>query len=148
MMSNAEMLKRAYQILPGNSLGTFYLPEGHEFVIERGAGSKVYDVEGREYLDYVLGSGPMLVGHAHPDVVAAVKTQVDQGSTFYGVNDEAIWLGEKIVAASPCAEAIKFCSSGSEATFYALRLAPGRGATRSSSSRAAITATTTTSCSP
>jgi glutamate-1-semialdehyde 2,1-aminomutase len=123
MTSNAEMLKRAYQILPGNSLGTFYLPEGHEFVIERGAGSKVYDVEGREYLDYVLGSGPMLVGHAHPDVVAAVKTQVDQGSTFYGVNDEAIRLGEKIVAASPCAEAIKFCSSGSEATFYALRLA-------------------------
>jgi glutamate-1-semialdehyde 2,1-aminomutase len=123
MTSNAEMLKRAYQILPGNSLGTFYLPEGHEFVIERGAGSKVYDVEGCEYLDYVLGSGPMLVGHAHPDVVAAVKAQVEQGSTFYGVNDEAIRLGEKIVAASPCAEAIKFCSSGSEATFYALRLA-------------------------
>jgi glutamate-1-semialdehyde 2,1-aminomutase len=123
MTTNAEMLKRAYQILPGNSLGSFYLPEGHEFVVERGAGSKVYDVEGREYLDYVLGSGPMLVGHAHPDVVAAVKAQVEQGSTFYGVNDEAIRLGEKIVAASPCAEAIKFCSSGSEATFYALRLA-------------------------
>lgn len=123
MTTNAEMLKRAYQILPGNSLGSFYLPEGHEFVIERGAGSKVYDVEGREYLDYVLGSGPMLVGHAHPDVVAAVKAQMEQGSTFYGVNDEAVRLGEKIVAAAPCAEAIKFCSSGSEATFYALRLA-------------------------
>jgi glutamate-1-semialdehyde aminotransferase len=54
MTTNAEMLKRAYQILPGNSLGSFYLPEGHEFVIERGAGSKVHDVEGREYLDYVL----------------------------------------------------------------------------------------------
>jgi glutamate-1-semialdehyde aminotransferase len=54
MTTNAEMLKRAYQILPGNSLGSFYLPEGHEFVIERGAGSKVDDVEGREYLDYVL----------------------------------------------------------------------------------------------
>jgi 4-aminobutyrate aminotransferase-like enzyme len=57
MPSNAEMLKRAYQILPGNSLGSFYLPEGHEFVIERAAGSKVYDVEGREYLDSGLGSG-------------------------------------------------------------------------------------------
>jgi len=123
MTTNAEMLKRAYQILPGNSLGSFYLPEGHEFVIQRGTGSKVYDVEGREYLDYVLGSGPMLVGHAHPDVVKAVTAQVAQGSTFYGVNDVAIRLGEKIVAASPCAEAIKFCASGSEATFYALRLA-------------------------
>jgi len=58
MTSNAEMLKRAYQILPGNSLGSFHLPGGHEFVIERGAGSKVYDVEGREYLDFALGSGP------------------------------------------------------------------------------------------
>jgi glutamate-1-semialdehyde 2,1-aminomutase len=57
MTSNAEMLKRAYQILPGNSLGRFRLPEGHEFVIEGGAGSKVYDVEGRPYLDFVLGSG-------------------------------------------------------------------------------------------
>jgi glutamate-1-semialdehyde 2,1-aminomutase len=56
MTSNAEILKRAYQILPGNSLGSFYLPEGHEFVIERGEGSKVYDAEGREYLDFVLGS--------------------------------------------------------------------------------------------
>ena len=59
MTSNAEMLKRAYQILPGNSLGSFHLSEGHEFVIERCAGSKVYDVEGREF-DFALGSGPML----------------------------------------------------------------------------------------
>ena len=123
MESNAELLKRAYRILPGNSLGTFYLPEGHEFVIERGAGSRVWDVEGREYLDYVLGSGPMLLGHAHPEVVAAIMAQIGKGSTFYGVNEKAIRLGEKIVAASPCAEALKFCSTGSEATFFALRLA-------------------------
>ncbi len=59
MTSNAEMLKRACQIMPGNSPGSFYLPEGHEFVIERGAGSNVYDVEGREF-DFALGSGPTL----------------------------------------------------------------------------------------
>lgn len=58
MTSSAEMLKRAYRILPGNSLGSFYRPEGREFVIERGAGIKVYDLEGREYLDFVLRSGP------------------------------------------------------------------------------------------
>jgi glutamate-1-semialdehyde 2,1-aminomutase len=123
MTSNAEMLRRAYGILPGCSLGSYYLPERHEFVVARGRGSRVYDVEGREYLDYVLGSGPMVVGHAHPDVVAAVTEQVQRGSTFYAVNDMAVRLGERIVAAAPCGEAIKFCNSGSEATFYALRLA-------------------------
>lgn len=123
MPTNAEMLKRAHHILPGCSLGSYYLPESHEFVVKRGQGSRVYDVEGREYLDYVMGSGPIVVGHAHPDVVSAVRSQIENGSTFYTVNDMAIVLGEKIVGASPCAEAIKFCSSGSEATFYALRLA-------------------------
>ena len=123
MSSNDDMLKRAYQIFPGNSLGSFYLPESHEFVIRRGEGSRVWDVEGRAYIDLMMGSGPMVVGHAHPEVVAAVQSQVAQGSTFYGVNDVAIRLGEEIVAAAPCAEALKFCSTGAEATFYALRLA-------------------------
>lgn len=123
MPSNAELLKRAYQIFPGNSLGSFFLPEGHEFVIQRGEGSHVWDVEGRAYIDCMMGSGPMVVGHAHPEVVVAVQRQVSQGSTFYGVNDVAIRLGEEIVGAAPCAEALKFCSTGAEATFYALRLA-------------------------
>lgn len=123
MATNAEMMKRAYQILPGASLGTYYLPERHEFVVKRGQASRVFDLEGRGYIDYVLGSGPMVVGHAHPEVVAAVTEQIQNGSTFYAVNDRAIELGERIVAAAPCAEAIKFCSTGSEATFYALRLA-------------------------
>jgi glutamate-1-semialdehyde 2,1-aminomutase len=122
-MTNAEILKRAYTILPGCSLGSYYMPESHEFVVTRGLGSRVYDVEGREYIDYVMGSGPLVVGHAHPEVIAAVRAQVDNGSTFYAVNDLAVSLGERIVGAAPCAEAIKFCGSGSEATFYALRLA-------------------------
>lgn len=128
--TNADLLQRAYRILPGSSLGSFYLPEGQEFVIERGRGSRVWDVEGREYLDCVLGSGPMVLGHAHPEVVAAVQRQIARGSTFYGVNDQAVRLGEMIVEAAPCAEALKFCSTGGEATFYALRLAraaTGRG---------------------
>jgi glutamate-1-semialdehyde 2,1-aminomutase len=70
-----------------------------------------------------MGSGPMILGHAHPEVVAAVREQIGRGSTFYGLNDLAIGLAEAIVGASPCAEALKFCSSGAEATFYALRLA-------------------------
>ena len=123
MASNAELLKRAYHIFPGASLGSFYLPENHEFVIERGQGCRVWDADGNVYLDYVMGSGPMVLGHAHPAVVGAVQRQIERGSTFYGLNDVAIELAEQIVAASPCAEGIKFCGSGAEATFYALRLA-------------------------
>jgi glutamate-1-semialdehyde 2,1-aminomutase len=123
MASNKELLRRAYDLLPGASLGSFYLPEAHEFVIARGEGSKVWDAEGRAYLDLIMGSGPMILGHAHPEVVAAVREQIRRGSTFYGLNDVAIVLAEKIVEASPCAEALKFCGSGAEATFYALRLA-------------------------
>jgi glutamate-1-semialdehyde 2,1-aminomutase len=121
--TNADLLSRAYRMLPGASLGSFYLPEANEFVIARGEGSRVWDVEGRAYLDFVMGSGPMVVGHAHPEVVAAVREQIGRGSTFYGVNDVAIDLAEAIVGAAPCAEALKFCSTGAEATFYALRLA-------------------------
>jgi glutamate-1-semialdehyde 2,1-aminomutase len=99
------------------------LPEAVDFVVVRGEGARVYDADGRAYLDYVLGSGPMILGHGHPEVVAAVQRQAEKGFTFYALNDVAIALGEKIVAAAPCAEAIKFCRSGAEATFYALRLA-------------------------
>src|SRR3972149_3461074 len=121
MASNAELLKRAYRIFPGASLGTFYLPENHEFVIQHGRGCRVWDVDGNEYLDYVMGSGPMVLGHAHPAVVRAVQRQIEHGSTFYGLNDVAIELAEKIVAAAPCAEGIKVCGSGGRGAVYARR---------------------------
>jgi glutamate-1-semialdehyde 2,1-aminomutase len=121
--TNADLLKRAHRALPGASLGTYYLPEGVDFVVARGQGPRVYDVEGNEYLDYVMGSGPMILGHAHPAVVAAVKSQIEGGTSYYALNEPAILLAEKLIAAVPCAEAIKFCGSGAEATFYALRLA-------------------------
>jgi glutamate-1-semialdehyde 2,1-aminomutase len=121
--SNADLLRRAHQVLPGASLGTYHMPEGLDFVVARGQGPRVYDVEGKEYLDYVLSSGPMILGHAHPAIVAAVKAQIEGGTSYYALNEPAILLAEKIVSGVPCAEAVKFCSSGAEATFYALRLA-------------------------
>ncbi len=120
---NGELLRRAYEVFPGASLGTYYLPEGVEFVVERGEGARVYDVESRAYIDYVLGSGPMILGHAHPAVVAAVTAQLGKGSSYYALNEHAILLAERIIAAVPCAQSLKFCGSGAEATFYALRLA-------------------------
>ena len=122
-MTDSDWVRRAHQVLPGGSLGSFALPSGEETVITRGSGASLYDTDGREYIDYLLGSGPMILGHAHPAVVAAVRAQLDSGSQFYAVNEAAVRLAETIVAATGWAEMLKFTSSGSEATFFALRLA-------------------------
>jgi glutamate-1-semialdehyde 2,1-aminomutase len=120
---NRELLERARQVMPGGSLGTYVQPDDVAFVIARAQGSKVYDVEGREYIDYILGSGPGVLGHAHPAVVEAIQRQVERGTQYYWLNEPAIQLAEKMIDAIPCAEMVKFTSSGAEATFYALRLA-------------------------
>lgn len=122
-LPNTDYVARAKNVFPGGALGSFTLPEGQEFVATRGAGARLYDTAGNAYIDYVLSSGPMILGHAHPSVSAAVHRQVDRGSTFYTTNDVAVRLAEKILEATGWAEMLKFCSSGSEATFYALRLA-------------------------
>jgi glutamate-1-semialdehyde 2,1-aminomutase len=113
----------AEKYLAGATLGMFKLPNEHQLVVERGQGCTVWDIEGREYVDYVLGSGPMILGHSHPAVVDAVTRQVGLGTTFYGLNQPAIDLAEQIVAASPCAEQVRFASSGTDGTFSAIRLA-------------------------
>lgn len=118
-----KLLERADRYLAGGSLGMFRMPDEVATVFHRGEGSRLYDTNGREYIDYVMGSGPMILGHAHPAVVAAVREQVGLGSTFYGLNEPAIRLAERIVNAVPCGEQIRFTSSGTEATFSAIRLA-------------------------
>lgn len=115
-------------LLPGGGVTALALPRGVKRVLARGHGSHVWDTEGREYVDYLLGSGPLIIGHAHPAVVEAVKRQASLGSTFYTPTQPILELAERIVERVPCAEMIQFCVSGSEATFYSLRLA--RAATR------------------
>jgi glutamate-1-semialdehyde 2,1-aminomutase len=88
-----------------------------------GRAGRVWDEAGREYVDYLIGSGPMLVGHCHPDVTAAVQDQVTRGTTFFANSAPGILLAEAIVDAIPCAEQVRFVSSGSEADLYAMRLA-------------------------
>jgi glutamate-1-semialdehyde 2,1-aminomutase len=100
-----------------------YLPPDLQMVMVRGQGSKLYDADGREYLDYMLGSGPLLLGHARPEVVEAVQRQAAAGSTFFALSEPAILLAETLVEAVPCGEAVRFQTTGSEATFSALRLA-------------------------
>ena len=114
-----KLRETAAQVLPAGSFGN----EGSGTVIRRGEGGRVWDVSGNEYVDYLLGSGPMLIGHCHPDVLAAVEEQTPKGSTFFSNNEHGILLAKDVVDAVACAEKVRFVSSGSEATFYAMRAA-------------------------
>jgi glutamate-1-semialdehyde 2,1-aminomutase len=111
------------ELIPGNCFGTFKLPDEVAFVTDRGDGSNLWTTDGRRLIDFVLGSGPMMIGHAHPRVVSAIQEQAVRGTTFYAMNDVAPRLAARIADMVPCAEAVKFVGDGAEATFYSLRLA-------------------------
>ncbi|MBI2492934.1 MAG: aminotransferase class III-fold pyridoxal phosphate-dependent enzyme [Candidatus Rokubacteria bacterium] len=123
MTDQSDLLRRAAQVLPGGVLGSHRSGPGLEFVVREGRGAYLWDMNGRRYLDYLLGSGPMLLGHAHPAVVEAVERQMARGTSYFLLNEPAIQLAEEIVRAVPCAEQVRYTSSGSEATFFALRVA-------------------------
>lgn len=92
-------------------------------VMARGAGDRIHDVDGREYLDFHLSSGALVAGHAHPEVQAALRQQVEAGGNFGALNVAAIELAERIVAAVPSVECVKLVVSGTEATLHAIRMA-------------------------
>ena len=113
------LIEKAKQSMPGGSLGNLF---GRPIIAE-GRGGRVWDVSGNEYVDFLLGSGPMLIGHAHPEVLSAVQAQIERGTTFFADNEHIIRLAEEIVRAIPCADKVRFCSTGSEATLFAMRTA-------------------------
>ena len=113
------LVELARRVLPGGSFGN--LPP--DIVIREGRGGRVWDVSGNEYVDFLLGSGPMFIGHCHPDVMAAVQAQIPLGTTFFANNEHGIRLAAAIVDAVPCAEQVRFVSSGTEADAYAMRVA-------------------------
>ena len=119
MSEQENILNRASLVFPQGNLGNV----NYDLVISKGIGSRVWDQNGYEYVDYLLGSGPMIVGHANPRVNQVVINQVSKGSTFFITNDLSILLAEEIISAVPCADKIRYCSTGSEATLYAMRLA-------------------------
>jgi glutamate-1-semialdehyde 2,1-aminomutase len=114
-----DLVEQAKRVLPGGSFGN--MPA--EVILKEGKGGRIWDEAGKEYVDFLLGSGPMFVGHGHPDVTAAVQAQVPLGTTFFGNNRHGIALAEAIVDAVPCAEQVRFVCSGTEADLYAMRAA-------------------------
>ena len=118
----SELLRLANMYFPGGGFGV-NVPENLRTVMVRGQGSRMHDANGKEYIDYLLGSGPLLVGHAHPEVVDAVQRQSASSSTFYMLNEPAIRLAQKVVEAAACGDSLRYVLSGTDATFSALRIA-------------------------
>ena len=118
-----HLLEKARRYLPGGNGGNLTLPEELDFLVSRGKGSHVFDVSGNEYVDWLMGSGPMVLGHAHPAVTEAVIKAVEGGSTFFTTNERAVELAEVLVNAVPCAEQVRFTTSGTDACFNAMRAA-------------------------
>ncbi|MEO0820111.1 MAG: aminotransferase class III-fold pyridoxal phosphate-dependent enzyme [Pseudomonadota bacterium] len=121
---SAAAFATAEASLPGAGLGGYALAPEIRFVFSHGRGARFWDVDGREYIDYAGGAGALILGHSHPAVVEAIQAQAARGSHMFGaLNDQAVALAERLVADIPCAEKIAYCTTGSEATAYAMRLA-------------------------
>jgi len=114
-----EWADRARAVLPAGGFGNF----DPGLVIESGECARVRDVDGQEYVDLLIGSGPMVLGHSHPEVMEAVFDALPHGQTFFANNPRGIELAEVICAAVPCAELLRYVSTGGEADMYAMRLA-------------------------
>lgn len=117
--SQTEWIERANRVLPAGGFGNF----DPNIVIREGRGSRVWDEEGKEYVDYLIGSGPMLLGHSHPEVMEVILETLPKGQTFFANNALGIELAEVICDAMACGEQLRYVSSGGEADMYAMRLA-------------------------
>jgi glutamate-1-semialdehyde 2,1-aminomutase len=122
------LFRRAQQLMPGgvsSPARAFGAVGGEPIVIARGKGAYMWDVDGNRYIDYVGSWGPLILGHAHPAVVAAVEEAARQGTSFGAPTERENELAELIIEAVPSIEKVRLVSSGTEATMSAIRLARG-----------------------
>ncbi len=128
--NNHELFQRAQRVLPGgvnSPVRAFGSVGGTPYFVERGEGSRVWDADGREYIDYVQSYGASILGHADPTVVAAIQKAAEDGTTFGAPTRREVELAELVCSWVPGVEMIRMTSSGTEASMSAIRLA--RGAT-------------------
>ncbi|RMG92463.1 MAG: aminotransferase class III-fold pyridoxal phosphate-dependent enzyme, partial [Zetaproteobacteria bacterium] len=125
---SCEDFERARRLLPGgvnSPVRAFKSVGGTPRFFERAAGAYVWDVDGNRYIDYVGSWGPMILGHAHPDVVKGVQETAAKGMSFGAPCELEIELAELVIDMVPSIEVVRFVNSGTEATMSALRLARG-----------------------
>ena len=128
MSMSHKLFLEAQEYLPGgvnSPVRAWRAVGGHPLFIQRGRGCRVIDADGKEYIDYVGSWGPLIVGHAHPQVVRALEESLKRGTSFGAPTAREIELAKLIVEAVPSIEKVRLTSSGTEATMTALRLARG-----------------------
>jgi len=128
--TNDSLFARAQQVIPGgvnSPVRAFRSVGGTPYFVERAEGPFVYDVEGRRYIDFVQSYGPSILGHAHPDVIAAIRAAAGQGTSYGAPTANEVRIAEDITSRVPGLEMLRLVSSGTEAAMSAIRLA--RGAT-------------------
>jgi glutamate-1-semialdehyde 2,1-aminomutase len=121
-----ELFRQAQSILPGgvdSPVRAFRAVGGQPIFIDRGIGPYLYDVDGNRYIDYVLSWGPLILGHAHPQVVSSIQQAAEKGTSYGAPSPLEIELGRLVQSFMPEIEMIRFVNSGTEATMSALRLA-------------------------
>jgi glutamate-1-semialdehyde 2,1-aminomutase len=125
---STALFEQAQQLIPGgvnSPVRAFRSVNMQPPFIQRAIGSRLYDVDGNAYIDYVGSWGPMILGHAHPQVVAAVQAAAAQGCSFGAPTELEVQLAQRLVDAFPSIEMVRLVNSGTEATMSAIRLARG-----------------------
>jgi glutamate-1-semialdehyde 2,1-aminomutase len=125
---SSQLFARAQQVIPGgvnSPVRAFRGVGGTPLFIKSARGCYLYDADGREYIDYIGSWGPMILGHAHPDIIAAIQDAATRGTSYGAPTELEIELAEEVIAAFPSIEKLRLTSSGTEATMSALRVARG-----------------------
>src|SRR5207237_9741128 len=123
---SAELFARASTLLPGGIVSpvrAFRAVGGTPPFIARGKGSAIWDVDGNRYIDDLASWGPLIAGHAHPGVVAAIQDAANRGTSFGAPTEAELELADLVKKSFPSMDLVRFVSSGTEATMSALRLA-------------------------
>jgi glutamate-1-semialdehyde 2,1-aminomutase len=126
--ASAALFRRACEVTPGgvnSPVRAFRAVGGEPFFVHRAAGSRIWDVDGNEYIDYVLSWGPMILGHAHPAVIQAITEAAGRGTSYGAPTEAEVQLAEAVREFFPSMERIRLVNSGTEATMSAVRLARG-----------------------
>ena len=128
MTQSEELFARAQRVIPGgvnSPVRAFRAVGGTPLFIRKAEGARVWDADGNAYIDYVGSWGPMILGHAHPEVIEAIQRAAERGTSYGAPCAAEVELAERVVRLVPSCERIRFVSSGTEATMSALRVARG-----------------------
>ncbi len=128
MDRSARLMERAAKRMPGgvnSPVRAFRSVGGDPLFMERGEGSTIFDADGNSYVDYVMSYGPLVLGHAHPDVIGAIERTARKGTTFGAPTEMEVELAELVCEMVPSLEMVRMTNSGTEATMSAIRLARG-----------------------